>query len=157
MTSHSKMSCSRWMITPSCLSRLWRSFVHSSVHSCHLFLISSVFVRSISFLSFLVSIFAQMFPWYLIFLKRPLISHSIVFLYFFALITEEGFLISPWYSLELCIQMGVSFLFSYAFCFSSFHSYFQGLLRQPLCLFAFLFLGDGLDPCLLYSVTNLHP
>ena len=43
------------------------------------------------------------------------LSHSIVFLYFFALITEEGFLISPCYSLELCIQMGLSFLFSFAF------------------------------------------
>ena len=46
------------------------------------------------------------------------LSHSFVFLYFFALITEEGFLICPCYSLELCIQMGVSFLFSFAF-----HSY----------------------------------
>ena len=36
------------------------------------------------------------------------LSNSIVFLYFFALITEEGFLISPCYSLELCIQMGES-------------------------------------------------
>ena len=42
-------------------------------------------------------------------------THSIVYLYFFALITEEGFLISPCYSLELCIQMGISFLFSSAF------------------------------------------
>ena len=50
-------------------------------------------------------------------------SHSIVFLYFFALITEEGFLISPCYSLELCIQMSITFLFSFAFRFSSFHSY----------------------------------
>ena len=32
------------------------------------------------------------------------LSHCIVFLYFFALITEAGFLISPCYSLELCIQ-----------------------------------------------------
>ena len=31
--------------------------------------------------------------------------------------------ISPCYSLELCIQMGVSFLFSFAFHFSYFHSY----------------------------------
>ena len=30
------------------------------------------------------------------------LSHSIVFLYFLALIAEEGFLISPCYSLELC-------------------------------------------------------
>ena len=51
------------------------------------------------------------------------LSHSIVFLYFFALITKEGFLISPCCSLELCIQMGISFLFSFAFRFSSFHSY----------------------------------
>ena len=42
------------------------------------------------------------------------LSHSIVFLYFFALITEEDFLISPHYSLEVCIQMGISFLFSFA-------------------------------------------
>ena len=42
------------------------------------------------------------------------LSHSIVFLYFFALITEEGFLISPCYSLGLCIQMLLSFLFSFA-------------------------------------------
>ena len=38
------------------------------------------------------------------------LSHSIVLPYFFALITEEGFLISPCYPLELCIQMGISFL-----------------------------------------------
>ena len=84
-------------------------------------------------------------------------SHSIVFLYFFALIAEEGFLISPCYSLELCIQMGISLLFF--FCFTS-------LLFIPICkassdshfaFFAFLFLGDGLVPCLLYNVMNLHP
>ena len=51
------------------------------------------------------------------------LPHSVVFLYFFTLIAEKGFLISPWYSLELCIQMGVSFLFSFAFRFSSFLSY----------------------------------
>ena len=36
------------------------------------------------------------------------LAHSVPILYFFALITEEGFLISPWSSLELCIQMGIS-------------------------------------------------
>ena len=34
----------------------------------------------------------------------PSLSHSVVFLYFFALIAEEGFLISFCYSLELCIH-----------------------------------------------------
>ena len=52
------------------------------------------------------------------------LSHSVLFLYFFALIADEGFLISSCYSLELCIQMLISFFFSLAFCFSSFHSYF---------------------------------
>ena len=32
----------------------------------------------------------------------------------------------------------------------------QGLLRQPFCLFAFLFLGDGLDYCLLHNVMNVR-
>ena len=50
-------------------------------------------------------------------------SHSIVFLYFFALFTSEDFLISPCYSLELCIQMGISFFFS-AFHFYSFSQIF---------------------------------
>ena len=40
------------------------------------------------------------------------LSHSVVFLYFFALIAEEGFLISSCYSLELCIQMLISSLTS---------------------------------------------
>ena len=62
------------------------------------------------------------------------LSHSIVFLYFFALIAEEDFLISSCYSLELCIQMGVPFLFSFTFSFSSFLSYLLGTLRQPFCL-----------------------
>ena len=53
----------------------------------------------------------EMFPWYLIFLKR-----SLVFPFSVAVITEEGF---PCYSLELCIQMVISFLFSFAFSFSS--------------------------------------
>ena len=51
------------------------------------------------------------------------LSNSVVFLYFFALIPEEGFLISSCYSLKLCIQMFISFVFSFAFHFSSFHSY----------------------------------
>ena len=85
------------------------------------------------------------------------LSHSIVFLYFFALITEEGFLISSCYSLELCIQMGISFLLSFAFHFSSFLSYLKGLFRQTFCLLAVLFLEDGFDHRLVYSAMNLRP
>ena len=82
------------------------------------------------------------------------LPHSVVFLYFFALIAEEGFLISSYYSLELCIQMLISF-FS-VLCFSLFFS--QLFVRLPqTAIWLFAFLGDGLDPCLLYNVTNLHP
>src|SRR5574340_87692 len=37
------------------------------------------------------------------------LSHSVVFVYFFALTAEESFLISPCCSLELCILMLISF------------------------------------------------
>ena len=127
LTSHSRMSGSRWVITPLWLSGSWRSFLYnSSEYSCHLFLISSASVRSIPFLSLIVPIFAWNVPLVsLIFLKRSLSFPFYCFplMYFFALITEEGFLISPCYSLELCIQVGISFLFSFAFRFSSFLSY----------------------------------
>ena len=43
------------------------------------------------------------------------------FLFLFAMFTEEGFPISPCNSLELYIQMGISFLFSFVFHFP-FHS-----------------------------------
>ena len=45
------------------------------------------------------------------------LSHCIVFTYFFALITQEGFIISPCYSWELSIQIHIPFLFSFAFHF----------------------------------------
>ena len=125
LTLHSKMSGSRWVITPSLLSRSWRSFLYSSsVYSCYLFLISSASVRCIPFLSFIAHLCMKCPCGISNFLEElSSLSHSIIFLYFFAVITEEGFLISPCYPLELCIQMGISFLFSFAFSFSSFLSY----------------------------------
>ena len=98
LTSCSKMSGSKWVTTASWLSGSLRSFSYSSVYSYHHFLISSASVRSLSFLSFIVSIFAWNAPLIsLIFLKISLVfSHSIVFLYFFALFISEGLLISPY-------------------------------------------------------------
>ena len=80
------------------------------------------------------------------------LSHSIVFLYFFVLITEEGFLFSPCYSLELCIQMGISFLSPLLFTSLLFTAICKASSDSHFAFFAFLFRGDGLDPCLLYSV-----
>ena len=123
-----------WLHIPGCLAlgEWWHHCGYlgredlfcSSVFSCHLFLISSASVRSIPFLSFIVPIFVWNIPLVpLIFLNRYHLSNSIVFLYFFALFTEESFLISLCYSLKLCSQMGIFFLFSFTFCFSSFLSY----------------------------------
>ena len=126
LTSHSRMSGSKWVITPLWLSGSQRSFLYSSVYSCHLFLISSASVRSVPFLSFIEPVFAwNILLASLVVLKRSLVLPIVFFSsdQFFALITEEGFLISPCSYLEFCIQMGTCFLFSFAFGFSSFHSY----------------------------------
>ena len=81
------------------------------------------------------------------------LSHSIVLLYFFVLFTEEGFLISPCYSLELYIQL--VYLFLYPLPFTS-------LLSSGICKassdnhFAFLhFWEDGFGHHLLYNFMNL--
>ena len=88
--------------------------------------------------------------------KISSLSHFIVFLYFIVLISEEGFLISPCYSLELCIQMGISFLFSFAFHFSSFCRYLSGLLKH-FTFSHFFFLGIVLitASCTM-SQTSVH-
>ena len=83
LTSHSRMSGSRWVITPLWLSESWRSFLNgSSEHCCYLFLISSVSVRSIAFLSFIVPILTWNVPLVsLIFLKRSLVFPILLFPY----------------------------------------------------------------------------
>jgi len=70
-TSHSRMSGSRWVITPSWLSGWWSSFLYSSpVYAYHFFIISSASVRSIPFVSYIKPIFAGNVPLVsLIFLK----------------------------------------------------------------------------------------
>ena len=74
LTLCSRISGSRWVITPSWLSESWRSFLYSSsVYSGHL-LISSASVRSLPFLSFIEPIFAWNVSLVsLIFLKRSLV------------------------------------------------------------------------------------
>ena len=74
------------------------------------------------------------------------LSHSIIVLYFFALITEEGFLVSPCYSLKLFIQILVSFLFSFVFCFSSFTATCKASSDSHCAFFAFLYMGMVLIP-----------
>ena len=81
LTSHSRLSGSRWLIIPSWLSGSWRSFWYSSsVYSYHLFLIFSASLRSVPFLSFIVPIFAwNVLLESLIFLKRCLVFPILFF------------------------------------------------------------------------------
>ena len=81
LTSHSRLSGSRWVIIPLWLSEWWRSFLYSSsVYYCHLFLISSASVRSRPFLSFIEPICAWNIPLVsLIFLKRLLVFPIVLF------------------------------------------------------------------------------
>ena len=67
------------------------------------------------------------------------LSHSVVFLYFLALIAEEGFLISPCYSLELCIQMGISFPFLLCLSRLFFSQLFVRPPRTAILLFSISF------------------
>ena len=123
LTLHSRMSGSRWVITPLWLSGSWRSFLYSSsVYSCHLFLTSaSLYVYTISVLyrahlcmkcSLGISNFLE---------EISSLSHSVLFLYFFALITEEGFLISHCCSFELCNLISL---------ISHFWDFSRGLLKN---------------------------
>ena len=124
LTSHSRMFGSSPVIIPLWLSGSWRSFLYSSVYSCYLFLIFSASVRSLPFLSFIEPIFAWNIPLVSqIFLKISLVFPILLFSFISCIDHLGRLLISPCYSLELCIQMGISFLFSFVFCFSSFLSY----------------------------------
>ena len=85
------------------------------------------------------------------------LSLSIVFLYFFALIAEEGFLISPCSSLELCIQMGISFLLPLLFAFLLFTAICKASSDSHFSVLHFFFLGMVLVPasCTM-SWTSVH-
>ena len=159
LTSHSRLSGSRWVMTPSWLSGSWRSFLYSYfVYSCQLFLISSASVRSIQFLSFIVPIFAWNVPLVsLILLKRSLVFPILLF---------------SSISLHLSLRKVLSFLAilwncTFKWVYLPFSPLlFTSLLFTAICKatsdnhFAFLhlfFLGMVLIYCLLYNVTNLHP
>ena len=65
LTSHSRMSGSRSVITPSWLSGSWRSFSYCSVYSYHLFLNLLLLSGPYHFCPLLSPSLHEMFPWYL--------------------------------------------------------------------------------------------
>ena len=143
----------------------------SSVYSCDL-LISSASVRSIPFLFFIEPILARNVSLdCLIFWIDSSIFHSIVLLYFFALIAEEDVLTLPdilwnsalkWINLSFSPLLLSCLLFTVlckAFSDSCFAFLFVCFCCCFCCVvvFLYLFLVDDLDSCSLYNVTNLHP
>ena len=141
LTFHSRMSGSRWVITPFWLFGTQGSFLYSSsVCSCNVFLISSASVKSKPFLSFIVHIFVWNVSLVsLIFLKRSLVFPILLFSCFFALINEEGFLIFPCY----WTQDSNEYIFPFLLCLSllSFSQLFVRPLQTtilPFCISFFL-------------------
>jgi len=85
------------------------------------------------------------------------LSHSVVFLYLFALMAEEGFLISPCYSLELCIQMVISFLSQLLFASPLFTAICKASLDSHFAFLHFFSMGMVLIPVSwTMSRTSVH-
>ena len=118
----------------------------------------SASVRSIPFLCFIEPILAWNVPLVSrIFLKRslvfPILMFSSISLHWSLRKAFLSLLAILWNSAFRCLYLSfypllfISLLFT-AICKASPDSHFA--------FFAFLFHRDGLDPCLLYNVTNLH-
>ena len=127
------------VITPSWLSGSLRSFLHSSsMYFCHLFLISSASVRSIPFLSFIVSIFAWHVPLGVSNFLEEISSLVLLyfalkkaFLSFLAILWNSAF---RWVYLSFSPLLLPSLLFSAVCkassenCFAFLHFFFLGML-----------------------------
>ena len=90
------------------------------VYSCHLFLISSAFLRSLPFLSFIVSVFA----WNIsltssIFLRRPLVFPILLFFFTFLYCSfKQDFFFPPLPLLFSGTLHSVGYIFPFFPCFS---------------------------------------
>ena len=128
LTSHSKMSGSRWVSTSLWLSGSWRSFLYSSVHSCYFFIIASVSVRSVWFLPFIVPIFAWNVPLIsLIVLKRPLVFPFYCFPLNLCIVPLRR---SSYFSLLFSgTRHSLGFIFPFLSCFS--RLFFSQLFVRP--------------------------
>ena len=137
----------------------WRSFLDSSsVYSCHLFLISSASVRSIPFLSFLVSIFAWNVPLVsLILLKRSPVFPILLF----SSISLHWSLRKAFLSLLATLWNAAfnEYIFPFLLCFLPLF-FSQLFVRPPQTIilpFAFLFLGMVLTTAsCTTSRTSVH-
>ena len=130
MATHSSILAWRipWREEPGGLHRVAKSRTRLHFHFLFCVFLPSLlnifcfcYIHTISVLYW--AIFAQNVPLVsLIFLKRSLVFPILLFFSISLHWSLRKPFLSPCYSLELCIQMGLSFLFSFAFHFFSFHS-----------------------------------
>ena len=180
LSSHSRMSGCKWVITPSWLSGTWRYVLYSSsMYSCHLFLISSASVRSILFLSFIVPIFAWNVPLVsLILLKWSLVFSILLFscisLHWSLRNSFLSLLPILWNSAFKCIYLSfsplpfISLLFSTIFIRPSqttvlpfLHFFFLGMvLITASCSMSWTSIHSSLGTCLsdliFWIYSSLH-
>ena len=158
LNSYSRMSGSRWMVTPSWLAGLWRSFLYSSsVYPCHLFLISSASVRSTLSVLYWAHLCMKCSPGISNFLDEiPSLFHSLV-----SPISLHWSLMMAFLALLVFFETlhSDAHIFPFLFCFLLL--FFSQLFVRPpktaILFFAFLFLGDGLDPVsCTRSWTSVH-
>ena len=154
-----------WLQTPGCLALGWWSHHHHYLGYeellwilNHLFLISAASVRSVPFLSFIVSIFAWKVPLVSrIFLKRSLVFPILLF----SSISLHCSLRKTFLSLLAILWNSASNGYGFPFLLCLLHLFYSQLFVRPpqtaILPFTFLLLGNGLDHGLLYDVTNLHP
>jgi len=122
MTSHSRMSHSRWVIIPSWSSGSLSPFLYSFVYSCYLFLSLLLLLSPCHFCSLLCTSLPEIFPQYhqFFFLTRSLVFPSLLFSCFLHCSLKKAFLSLVFSGTHL----GIPFPFSFAFHFSSFLCYF---------------------------------
>ena len=160
LTSHSRMSGSRWVIAPSWLPGSWKSFLYSSsVYSYYLFLISSASVRSIPFLSFIEPIFAWNVPLVsVISLKRslvfPILLFSSVYLHWLLKKAFLSLLAILWNSAFKWVYLSFSPLLFASLLLTAI---FEASLDSHFAFLHFFFLGMVLIPvsCTV-SWTSIH-
>ena len=157
LTSHSRMSGSRWVITLWLLSGSWKSFLYSSVFCCQFFLVSSASFRSMPFLGFTMPIFTWNVPLVsLIFMKRTQIFPTYCFPLFFCI--DQWGRLSYLSLLFFGTLHSNGYIFPFLLGFSlGFSQLFVRLPQTTTLPFCISFSVEGLQHCLLHGVTNLHP
>ena len=153
LTSHSRISGSKWVSTPLWLSGSWRSFLYSSVYSCHRFLIYLLLLGPYH----TEPIFAWSIPLVsVIFLKRSLVFASLLFSLFLCI--DHWGRVSYLSLLFFGTLHSHGYIFPFLLCFSL--PFFSQLFVRPpqtaVLVFCISFSWGWSWLSVLYSVMNVH-